>query len=65
MNIKIALILLLFLLALSAKAHAYIDPATGSLVLQVLSGMLVGVLLFFRRIRETISKFINFFKNKP
>ena len=36
------------MLSLSAPAHAYIDPATGSIVLQAAIGAGAGATLFFR-----------------
>lgn len=36
------------MLGLSAPAHAYIDPATGSIVLQAAIGAIAGATLFFR-----------------
>ena len=35
---------------------AYIDPFTGSLLLQVVTGGVVGVLLFFKQIKMKIVK---------
>ncbi len=42
------------LVSLGSSAQAYIDPATGSLVAQLLSAMALGGLLFIRRFREWI-----------
>jgi hypothetical protein len=36
------------MLSLAAPAHAYIDPATGSIVLQAAIGAVAGATLFFR-----------------
>lgn len=36
------------MLSLSAPAHAYIDPATGSIVLQAAIGAVAGATLFLR-----------------
>lgn len=38
----------LAMLSLAAPAHAYIDPATGSIVLQAAIGAVAGATLFFR-----------------
>lgn len=44
---------------LSGEAHAYIDPATGSMLLQVLVGGIVGGLFvlktYWRRIRNWLT----------
>lgn len=50
-----ALFTLMLLPMTVSTAQAYIDPASGSLVLQLLSGVLVGILFFIRRIRETVT----------
>ncbi len=61
-----ARIFLLSVAAMFSTAHAYIDPATGSLVLQLLSGMLLGLLIFFRRIKlflsSTVQRLLSLFK---
>ncbi len=44
------------------NAHAYIDPGTGSLILQVLAAAAFSVLAFWRGLREKIMNFFN--KNK-
>ena len=44
----VSLVGLAAMLSLSAPAHAYIDPATGSIVLQVAIGAVAGATLFFR-----------------
>lgn len=36
------------MLGLSAPAHAYIDPATGSIILQATIGAVAGATLFLR-----------------
>ncbi len=38
----------LAMLSLSAPAHAYLDPATGSIILQAVIGAIAGATLFFR-----------------
>ena len=44
----VSLVGLVAMLSLSAPAHAYIDPATGSIVLQAAIGAVAGATLFFR-----------------
>jgi hypothetical protein len=48
------------MLSLSAPAHAYLDPATGSIVLQALLGAVAGATVFFRtsllRVRTMFSR---------
>jgi hypothetical protein len=51
---RILLLLTVVLLALPSTAHAYLDPGTGSYVLQLLLGTVLGGLLalgvFWRRV---------------
>ena len=39
-------------------SHAYIDPGTGSIILQALIAMIAGVSVFFSNIKEKIKKFL-------
>lgn len=54
---------LLAMLSLSAPAHAYLDPATGSIILQALLGAVAGATLFFRTSLYRVKAF--FSRNKP
>ncbi len=62
MNYKtvISTIGLVTMLSLSAPAYAYLDPATGSIILQALIGAVAGATLFFRtslyRVKELFSR---------
>jgi hypothetical protein len=51
---RVLLLLTLLLLALPSTAHAYLDPGTGSYVVQLLIGSLLGGLfamgVFWRRV---------------
>lgn len=38
----------LVMLSIAAPAHAYLDPATGSIILQAAIGAVAGATLFFR-----------------
>jgi hypothetical protein len=52
--------LLLFALLLPSTAHAYLDPGTGSYVLQILIGTVLGGLfalgMFWRRVVASIAR---------
>lgn len=50
MNYKTSVSLIGFacMVSLSAPAYAYLDPATGSIVLQAAIGAVAGATLFFR-----------------
>lgn len=38
----------------SNSAHAYLDPGTGSIILQGLAAMVIGLSIFWRRIFKAI-----------
>lgn len=44
------------LLALPLELHAYTDPGTGALLMQMLGGSIVGFLYYFRRIFRSPGK---------
>ena len=56
MNRKAALILLIVTFFLANPAHAYLDPGTGSMILQMILGGIAGAAmvarLYWKRIRE-------------
>jgi hypothetical protein len=60
---RVLLLLTLLLLALPSVAHAYLDPGTGSYVVQLLIGTLLGGLfalgMFWRRV---VASFKRLFK---
>ena len=56
---KIRIILLLSVLVVSGPVHAYLDPGTGSLLLQGLLGGIAGAAVF---IRVYWHKLTSFFK---
>lgn len=51
------------MLSLSAPAYAYIDPATGSIILQAAIGAVAGATLFFRTSLYKVKAL--FSRNKP
>ena len=51
------------MLSLSAPAQAYIDPATGSIILQATIGAVAGATLFFRTSLYKVKAL--FSRNKP
>lgn len=52
----------LAMLTASAPAHAYLDPATGSIILQATIGAIAGATLFLRTSLHRIKAF--FFRGK-
>ena len=66
---KIKLFLLFyFILNISNSAQAYIDPATGTLLIQILAAIFAGIITFFtsfiNKVKLIFSKIKNFFKKK-
>lgn len=45
---------LCMLLGISAPAHAYIDPGTGSMLIQLAAASVAGALFFLRDLRHRI-----------
>ena len=41
--------------ATTADAHAYVDPGTGAMILQIIGAVVAGALFYFRQLREWIS----------
>lgn len=50
------------LLAGTADAHAYVDPGTGAMILQVIGAIVAGALFYFRQLRDWIS---SLFSRRP
>jgi len=65
MNFKKILLIFIFFLP-SINAYAYLDPGTGSLILQALLGVLAAIgayiTLYWRKLKNLINKI--FKKNK-
>lgn len=49
-------------LAAVAPAHAYIDPGTGSMLLQVIGAGVAGAIFYFRELRY---KILSLFRRRP
>jgi hypothetical protein len=60
--ISLLSLIIAFSLCFPAEAQAYIDPGTGSLILQGLAAAFVSLMVFWRGLREKIK---NFFLRKP
>lgn len=60
-------LILLILVFFTKPSAAYIDPGTGSMILQILGSMLVGCLVFFRTLKiyflNAIDKTKSYIKN--
>ena len=61
-------LLFYFILNISSSAHAYLDPGTGSYILQILAVIFASVVAFFgffiSKIKDFFQKIKNFFKKK-
>ena len=55
----------LYVLLMTAPAHAYIDPVTGSIVLQTIIGGLAAAMVTLRRVRERILSILGLRKAAP
>lgn len=52
--------LILFSLIPSAQAHAYLDPGSGSLIIQILAAALLSLVVMARVFKDTILGFLGF-----
>ena len=69
MKITIALVInIIFAIIAEKKADAYIDPGTGSMMIQALLALLatvsVSVGIFWKRIRSFLARFLGRNKNE-
>ncbi len=46
---------LALMLATLSEAHAYVDPGTGAMIIQVVGAAVVGGMFYFRTIRDKIA----------
>ena len=61
---RLALLVFLCLLLLPREAHAYIDPATGSYVVQIVIAVVVGGLFVAKQYFAKIKDFIRNLSSK-
>jgi hypothetical protein len=59
--LEIMIILFLFIILFPSKAFAYIDPGTGSMLIQLAIALVASVLFYFRK---RVRIFLNWFKKK-
>lgn len=60
--VKIFYFIFLAIFVLPQSAHAYLDPGTGSMIVQILVACFATVLVFFKSIWQGI---LQFFGKKP
>jgi len=54
---KVFLISFLLLIGFNRSAHAYFDPGTGSLIVQIIVGAIATIAVFFKQILNSIKGF--------
>jgi hypothetical protein len=60
---KLIFVLLVFSFLTVKNIHAYLDPGSGSYMLQLLIGLFLGGAYFFRNFFKNVKdKIVNFFK---
>lgn len=54
MRRRVAVLIPLFLVVATRDAHAYIDPAAGNMILQLIIGGVAGLFVTFKLFKERI-----------
>ena len=57
-------LLIIYFLTISSPSFAYVDPGTGSLILQILGSILVGLVFYFNIAKLKVKNFLNKFLKK-
>ena len=52
----------LICLFLTTNAHAYIDPGTGSIIIQFIIAAIASITVFFKKIKNKVTSFFKKFK---
>jgi hypothetical protein len=60
----VALLLLLAVLCRPVAAHAYLDPAAGSLILQIILGGVAGLIVLLKLYWQRLRGFFGFAKEE-
>lgn len=63
-TLRMALLSLSFLVVVTGPAHAYLDPGTGSILLQGLVAAIAGGLVAARLYWSKVKQFLTFAKRK-
>jgi hypothetical protein len=53
------------LLATMQDAHAYVDPGTGAMILQIIGAVVAGALFYYRQLRDKISSWFSRLTSRP
>ena len=63
-SIQAVALAMCFLGALASPAYAYIDPGTGTIIVQAILGAFVAGSLFFRQLRDRFTSYFQRWRNK-
>ena len=53
---RIVLLVLAINLVLPSPAHAYLDPGSGAMILQILAAIGIGIMFYFQKVRDAIKR---------
>ncbi len=56
---RVAFLSLALLFTTTTNAHAYVDPGTGAMILQIIGAVVAGLLFYFRQLRQWIAALFN------
>jgi hypothetical protein len=62
--LKVIVVCVALLIAVEGRAYAYTDPGSGTMLLQMLAAIIVGLLFYIRRIKLWVSSLFNKQKNR-
>lgn len=57
--LKVMIICIALLIVVEGRVYAYTDPGSGTMLLQMLAAILVGLLFYIRRIKMWVSSLFN------
>jgi len=60
MKFNLLYLTLIFIFVLEKKAHAYIDPGIGGIIIQGIIGAIAAVSIFFGNIKKSLKKIFKF-----
>lgn len=64
MYIYYSLIIYVYFLLFPTNSHAYLDPISGGIILQILAAIISLFLVFIKKIKEILKYLANVFKKK-
>ena len=57
---SVAVFLVMFVVT-ARDVHAYVDPGTGTMILQIIAALVAGALFYVRQIRVTVASWFSRF----